>query len=354
MRALAVAALVLAAAVPSAASAKGLELGLANDPDGGGHRIRAIAPFGYRYQYLTGDVRGRSGWRYWDTHKSFVRRYVKESRRVHITPVFSYYTLQQSQPGLGSSESRAVRQNLADPGFVKAWLRDMKLALKSTGNTPAIFHFEPDFFGAIQYRHGDRATRQVRRIVHQIFALRNRVAPRVKLAYAVSVWGTHVDPVLDNPSLRKIDRMARRSVRFYRSLGVRWDVVFGEMDDRDSGYNEFENDDGGRSWWTKGDWDRHVRFYRRFHAGVRRPIVMWQVPLGNSTLDDSWKHYRDNKVETLLGDPKRTMLKRYTRAGVTAFLFGPGTEGCTTDRSDGGVFYRLARQYYRRGRLRLP
>lgn len=299
-------------------------------------------------------MRGQSGWRNWNENGSFVTRYVNESRRAHITPVLTYYALQQSEPGLGSAEDDAVEQNLGDRGFVRAWLSDIGLALKRTNGRRAILHVEPDFWGFVQQRHGDHAPRQVRRIARRIVALRDRYAPRVKLAYHLSVWGTNTDIVLQDTPLAQVDRLARRSVRFYRSLRARFDLVFAEMDDRDAGFNQVVNGDGGRSWWTTADYRRDVRFLSRFHAAVHRPLVVWQVPLGNSTLDDTWDHYRDEKVERLLADPDRTWLKRYARAGVAAFLFGAGADGCTTDETDGGVFDRLAKHYYRRGRVRLP
>ena len=43
-----------------------------------------------------------------------------------------------------------------------------------------------------------------------------------------------------------------------------------------------------------------------------------------------------------------------SEAGVVAFLFGAGADGATTDETDGGHFDRLARRYYRRGRVKLP
>jgi hypothetical protein len=352
VRAVVLAVAALGAATP-ASSARGLELGLADQPNGAAE-MRAVAPFGFRYQYLAGDVRGESGWRNWNPNGRFVTLYVKESRRAGIAPVFPYYTLQHSEPGLGSAEDEAIERNLSDRGFVDAWLADIELALRRTAGRRATLHLEPDLWGHLQQRHGDTAPRQARRLARRVVAIRNSVAPRVRLAYHVSIWGTGTDIVLQDTPLRQVGRLARRAARFYRSLGARFDLVFGEMDDRDAGFNQHVNGDGGRSWWTQGDYARHVRFFARFTRAARRPVVIWQVPLGNSRLDDSWGRYRDNKVETLLGDPKRVWLKRYARAGVIAFLFGAGAEGATTDETDGGLFDRLARRYYRRGRVELP
>ena len=351
MRALLLALAVLAVAAPPG-SAKGLQIGLQDDPNEAGG-LRSIAPFAYRYQYLSGDVRGQSGWRNWNPNGRFVTNYVRESKRAGITPVFSYYTIQQSEPGLGASEPDVVRQNLGNSAFVKAWLADIELALRRIGGNRAILQVEPDMWGYIQQRNRRRAPRNARRIARRIVKIRNRVAPKVELAYPVSIWGSGPDIVLDDTPLRRVPGLARRSAGFYRSLGARFDLVFGEMDDRDSGYNEVVNRDGGRSWWTQTDYERHVRFFANFTKAARRNAIIWQVPLGNSSQDNSNLHWRDDKVETLLDDPDRKWLDRYARAGVTAFLFGAGIEGGTTDETDGGLFHRLAKRYYDQGPVRL-
>ena len=353
MRRIALAALALGLAFPAAAPAKGLEIGLQDDPNEASG-LASIAPFAYRYQYLSGDIRGQSGWRNWNPNGSFVKNYVRESKRAGITPVFSYYTIQQSEPGLGRPEPEAVRENLGNRAFVKAWLADIELALKRIGGNRAILQVEPDMWGYIQQRHRRRAPRNVRRIARRIVRIRNRVAPKVQLAYPLSIWGSGPDVVYNDTPLEQIPKLARRSARFYRSLGARFDLVFGEMDDRDSGFNEVVGGDGGKSWWTEADYERHVRFFANFTKAARRKVMIWQVPLGNSTLDNSDKHWRDDKVETLLGDPDRRWLKRYADAGVVAFLFGAGIEGCTTDETDGGVFHRLAAAYYDEGLVPLP
>jgi hypothetical protein len=68
---------------------------------------------------------------------------------------------------------------------------------------------------------------------------------------------------------------------------------------------------------------------------------MWQIPLGNTlmrAMNNTWGHFQDNRVQTLIGQRKRTWLKRYRAAGVIALLFGGGADGttCACDaRGDG-------------------
>ena len=71
-------------------------------------------------------------------------------------------------------------------------------------------------------------------------------------------------------------------------------------------------------------------------------------------LNDTWGHYRDNRVQWLLGPGSRAHLKAYIDAGYAGFLFGGGADGTTSASTDGGYFDARARAYYKQGALKLP
>jgi hypothetical protein len=56
-------------------------------------------------------------------------------------------------------------------------------------------------------------------------------------------------------------------------------------------------------------------------------------------MDDTWGHYRDNRVQWLLGAGSGKHLRAYARAGVVALLFGGGADGttCACDAQRDGV-----------------
>src|SRR4029077_1747796 len=121
LAALALVALALTAAAPASTSTSKLpalpkgwprtmQIGLMDSPDGAA-RLRRSARFGFRYQYLAGGANTGQGWSTWNPDGSFVTRYVAESRRAGIVPVFSYYMLLQSSPG-GGDELHADLSNL--------------------------------------------------------------------------------------------------------------------------------------------------------------------------------------------------------------------------------------------------
>jgi hypothetical protein len=369
--------LVLACAVPASAALppapRGwparVELGLADQP-GGAAALRSAAPLGLRYQYLAGGVNTGSGWSTWNPSGTFVTRYVRESRAAHVTPVFTYYQLLQSRPA-GGGEAEADLRHLRTRATMRAWYRDFALFLRRAGafrTTRVVAHIEPDLWGYVQQRaRRDRAAsipaavsstglpslrglpNNASGVARAVVRLRDRLAPNVLLAYPVSVWGTGVDISLGDPPSREVDRLAARAAAFMRSLHARFDLSFAEFDDRDSGFNEKILGDRGASRWNAADFARHVRFLAGYVRASRTRVALWQIPLGNSRLPDTWGRYRDNRVEWLLEGTPYAHLRAYSRAGAIGFLFGGGAEGTTSARTDGGLFFARARDYYRSG-----
>jgi len=316
-------------------------IGVADQPGGAAQLRGAVA---MRYQYLAGGVNTGSGWSTWDPGGSFVSRYVAESRAARIVPVFTYYQLLQSRDDACSGgEDRADLCRLRDASLMGTYWADLRLALQRMhGSSPVVLHVEPDMWGYLE-QHGQRllAARFARRVI----ALRDRYARNVVLAYHDSVWGTKEDPTYSKPSLAHMASLGARSARWYRSLHARFDLVFADVADRDAGFREKILGDGGKSRWDAQDFSRRDAYLRALARGTRRPVAVWQIPLGNSTLDDTWTHFRDNRVEGWLGD--RTALARLRDDGVVALLYGAGAEGDTTAQTDGGLFLRLARAYER-------
>jgi hypothetical protein len=350
-----------------------LELGLTSAPGGAAH-VRALH-VGYRYVYLSGGVDTGHGWSTWNPDGTFVSRYVDESHAAGRTPVLTYYQLVQSRPGDGShapGEAAKALANLDDPPLMREYFDDLSLALRraqaSAHGRPVVLHLEPDLWGYVQQRaRNDDAARVPAAVgrtgdprlaglpdtaagfARAVVRLRDQLAPDVALGFHMSTWGTGVDPVLQDPSLRAVDRLAARSAKFYASLHAPFEAIFVDPADRDDGFDDKINGDNGRSRWTRGDYARDVRWLAGVHRATGRPLVAWQIPLGNRRLPNTWGRFRDTHVQALLGD--RGLLRRYRDAGVVALLFGGGADGTTTDRTDGGLFARLARRYAR-ARLR--
>ncbi|MGO9959805.1 MAG: hypothetical protein ACLP50_28165 [Solirubrobacteraceae bacterium] len=316
-----------------------------SDPPGDAQRLAERAPVDARYQYLAGGVNTGHGWATWNPDGTFASMYVSESIAAHVIPVLTYYQLLQSQPAVGSDELQKDLSNLRDPATMRAYWTDYELLLRRVGDAAgdhlAIIHIEPDLWGYLEQAH---AIALARSFAHTLIALRDRLAPHVLLAWHLSVWGTGEDPTYAKPSLAQTDQLAARSAAFYEALDARFDLVFNDVTDHDAGF--YQHVEGNpNTWWGPADFRRLDVYLSGFTRRTRSPVVLWQLPLGDTLLNDTWGHYRDNRLQWWFDDPSGSHLRATRDAGVIGLLFGGGATGTTSDQTDGGFFYRLARRY---------
>jgi len=379
-----------------------LQLGMSSGPGDAAH-MRGSAPFGLRSQYLAGGANTGTGWSTWNTDGAFVTYYAQDSADHGIRSIFDYYMLLQSQPAIGATEGAKDFNNLNNEATMRAYFADLKLFfMRAAPFAPGsvVLHFEPDLWGFLQQRSaGDDATTVSARVgatgvselaglpdnaaglARAVLRLRDQYAPGVLVAYHLSVWGTGNDILYSDPSEATVDSLAVRAANFYTSLGASFDLVFTDPSDRDAGFKQYIYGDGGASWWSDSDYARNTRFVARFNAGIAKPVVLWQVPMGNTkmrAMNNSWDHYQDNHVEWFLEDAGRAHLSAVANAGVVAIVFGRGADGatCACDSAndgvtdppaingntraslsaddDGGYFRSVAAAYYAGGALALP
>ncbi|MGE3077107.1 MAG: hypothetical protein AB7N24_20455 [Dehalococcoidia bacterium] len=392
-----------AAGLPGAPANWPTQLGIGVSDAPGGAAQLGSEGFAFRYQYLAGGANTGSGWQSWEADGKFVEHYIEESERAAVIPVFSYYMVRQSEPGSTMQEQDGVKANLVSDSTMRSIFDDLAAFFRSAGaatNSTVVLHFEPDLWGYIeqQSKNDDASTVKISvgssgqpdvvglpdtasGLARAVLRLRDLYAPNVLVSYHFSAWGTGIDPLYANPSDQTLDELSERSVDFYHSLGAEFDLGFAEMTDRDAGFKEDVYGDHGASWWDEADFANNVTLLGNFVQGTGLRVVLWQLPFGNTvmrSMDNSWDHYQDNKVEWLLGDRSYSHLRAYMNAGVIGLLFGRGADGatCACDAAgdgitnpapingndalatsaddDGGYFRERASEYLSTGGLLLP
>lgn len=321
-----------------------LVLGVTNSP-GEAHALRSNARVDARYQYLSGGVNTGDDWTHWNPNGTFASMYVRESIAQDMIPVLTFYELLQSKPSVGGDESARDLSNLRNRGTMRAYWADYSLLLRrvaqSAGGHTVVIHVEPDLWG---YLEQARATKLACSFAQRLIALRNRLAPHALLAWHLSTWGTGEDPTYSKPSAAHMDALAAKSAAFYASLHAHFDLVFNDVTDRDAGfYQHVENNP--HTWWGPADFVRHDEYIAGFTRRTHEAVVLWQLPVGDTNLNDTWDQYRDNRLQWWLDNPAGAHLKATRDAGVVGLLFGGGADGTTEATTDGGLFYRLARRY---------
>ncbi|MFK7803895.1 MAG: hypothetical protein AB8G95_19840 [Anaerolineae bacterium] len=340
----------------------------------------------YRQQYLSGGA--GTGWTTWNQNGNFPKFYIEGTMAQGKTPIFTYYNICQSGHGGGgngghpcySQEQNTIRDNLSSAGTMRAYWDDLKLFYEKAAEFPSqtvILHVEPDMWGQTQLlAPNDDANQYPYSVMvsgsghpdlggipntlpgfaQALFRLRDATnANNVLVVYHVSTWGTSKDFVYSDPNDAELRGLADQSVKFYQSLGQGFDLTFFEMRDRDAGYYQHVWN-LPQAWWQPNDFDNHINWIGRYTDMTGQKVMIWQIPYGNTkrpVMNNTWAHYQDNIVETLLGEADFKTLKRYKDSGVVALIFGQGAAGttcpCDSDNDgsvdDGGYFYEVASNY---------
>jgi hypothetical protein len=74
---------------------------------------------------------------------------------------------------------------------------------------------------------------------------------------------------------------------------------------------------------------------------VGKPFFLWQLPLGNSYQNNTYQHYKDQRVELLFAH-----IAEVRDAHVVGMLFGSGETAQTYVESDGGLLIGKTKQHY--------
>jgi hypothetical protein len=168
-----------------------------------------------------------------------------------------------------------------------------------------------------------------------MIAMVRKYAPNAKVGLHASAWMTNIDVGGNTDPMLDVVGEANKAGDFLKACGAdQADFVVVEMSDRDAGYYAKQGD-------THAFWDVTNATLPNFHQiftwakavaeRVGRPLVWWQLPVGNLNLDDTPTHYRDNRVDYLFAHTDEVV-------GTHAVLmaFGPGADDQTDPGTDNG------------------
>ncbi len=307
-------------------------------------QVNSGVPWNYVYQYITYDwyVNGWGG--------NFVGRFVNQAWNKGYVPLISVYMMLGLPPTCGESAS-CYANKLQNPTAVSAYLAALQEAARQAqGSHPVIFHLEPDFYGYMQQLSNssnrpagvlpdDPSSYPValnlagypntlagfgRRMVDVI----HMTAPNALVAPAASMWATNGDPNAVTPA--QAINMGQRTAAFIDGMGgAQSDLLVGEWSDRDAGSGE-------RPWWDDTNLSlprptRAILWENALSAAAHKRLLLWQMPVGNMSLDNTCDHYRDNRAAYVFQHPRDLV-----DAGVMGVLFGGGATCQTQVTTDGG------------------
>lgn len=344
----------------AAALPPGLNFGLGSEPKDLGWMTGSGVPWRYRYAYLSAGVNTGNGWETWNSPAGqYATFYMQASSANGYIPVFSYYELLQSNPSTGTNESDRDFSNLNNLATMSAYYANFTLLMQKAGayGQLVIVQVEPDLWGYLEQRANNGSPATLTASVassgnsdlagipdtaqgfgEALLHLRDKYAPNALLAIHASLWATKRDLGSDTDPTLDPNVVADQTAAFLNAAGVAsnpygstFDLVFNDVADHDSGYSGI--------WWdrtnaTLPNFSRWLTYMARLHADTGRPLIVWQVPVGNQfflTMNNTDGHYQDNRAEYFLSQPQDL-----AAAGIAAVLFGKANGGQTNYTDDKG------------------
>jgi hypothetical protein len=339
----------------------------------GGDATAAKPGFHLRYQYIAGALApdpgcydparpdavgcGTEWWGTWQWDAlppgQFVRDFVARAEADGLLPMLTtYLILPASGVAEGTPEATVAAR---DAAFMARYLRDFRFLLRQIGTARALVHLEPDFWGYAQHAaiaagtdaaglpaavasadpvecagEPDTIAGLGRCLVHMV----RRHAPNALVALHGSGWASQRDCILnDDPTLDVAAEAAKTAAFLAACGGAEADLVVVDIADRDAGWRESQGQD---AWIDPTDanlpsYAQVFRWSRALADGAGKPVLFWQVPVGNTGLPDRTNAWRDNKVEYFFAHPDRV-----AEGGAIGMAFGAGDGAQTTPESDGG------------------
>ncbi|MFF4487578.1 RICIN domain-containing protein [Streptomyces sp. NPDC001544] len=245
--------------------------------------------------------------------------------------------------GDGPGEVKAI--NRAD--LLTRYMNDYRFFLQKIGNSHDAIDIEPDFWGYVRSL-GDphKVAAQVTAanpkdcgsqensaagLSRCLISMAHKYAPNTTVGFHLTCWDWQNN--------------TQGCVKDYASLGAKnADFLVSDVSDRDAGWYAQPAHGGRDTFWTDQKAADSLKFYKTMAESVGKPVVLWQIPVGNMAQNNTLNHYKDDKVDWLFGH-----MGQVANAHVAGLLFGAGQQEQTSVETDGGNLISKTITYHNSG-----
>jgi hypothetical protein len=296
---------------------------------------------------------GNGDWTSWNSPPcDYVCVVANRAKAVGAIPMYTYY--QMANDGDGNISV------VNDAAFMATYWSRLKLMFQDIAalKTPALVHFEPDFWGYAERTAPGSDPTKLAAVVSSnpdcamlpntvtgyagcLIAMARKYAPNAYVGFSPSPWGGNTTADV---------------VAFMNAVGAQAaDFIVAQTLDRDSGCFEATPQSSyctrtGSGWYwdetnqTHPNFQDHLAEIQAFHSGIGNlPIIWWQTPEGvpSTATGGTPSHYRDNRMHYFL-----THTAELTAVGGLGVVFGTGENHQTNITTDGGQFQSLSGTYW--------
>lgn len=264
-------------------------------------------------------------------------------------PVFTYYMI---LPASGLQEGTTEVAAINDQTFLTTYFNDWRFLLQKIGNSQAMLHLEPDFWGFVRALDSNPAN-----VPAKVNASNpvdcgsaaqypdNAAGFAQCMIHMARVYAPHATVGIHAPGWTfSQPGDAQATVNFLLALGAdKGDFIVNDPSDRDAGYYEtvLNRPD---AWWDDAKAATYLAWIKAVTDQLGKPAVLWQIPLGNSSGNNTPGQYKDNRVEYFFSH-----MGELRDANIVGLMFGAGEGQQTTPETDGGLLFCSATQDYVQG-----
>jgi hypothetical protein len=280
------------------------------------------------------------------------------------TPMFTYYEiLQTALETLTNFQEGKQEATVAanDVGIMTRYFNDWRFLLQKVGQTLAILHIEPDFWGYAEQAGADptqlpaavasgNATdcgsmpNTIAGMGKCMVAMVRKYAPHALVGLHASAWASNMDVALNTNAGLDVAGEATKVATFLAACGESdADLVIVEASDRDAGY--YQTVQNRNTWWdatnaTLPSFHQDFAWVKALTEALGKPALYWQMPLGNMSQNNTANHYKDNRVDYFFAH-----WSEVAGAHAIGAAFGAGAGDQTLPETDGMHLITLTQGY---------
>jgi hypothetical protein len=328
------------------------------------------APFDVRYAYVGGrfapssdaysasscqDEWGKNWWGCWKSPPGNIvpwlqARVTKATYKGSPRPqkmFWTWFAMHQLGDLAGQGDTTGAVGALNRADLLTLYMNEYRFFLQKVGKSRDMIDIEPDFWGfarsqgnphqlpaqvtAANPKDCGSQENSVAGLARCLIAMARKYAPNAGVGLHLTCWDWSSN--------------MQGCVKDYADLGAKnADFLVADVSDRDAGWYALPANGGSNAFWTDQKAAANLKWYKTMAESTGKPVVLWQIPLGNMAQNNTDKHYKDDKVDWFFAH-----MDQVANAHVAALLFSAGQEEQTTIETDGGNLIRKTIAYHNSG-----
>lgn len=260
---------------------------------------------------------------------------------------WTWYSLRDLGDLAGSGDGPGEVKAINRVDLLTRYMNDYRFFLQKIGASHDMIDLEPDFWGYVRSL-GDphQVAAQVTGanpkdcgsqensaagLTRCLISMARTYAPNTTVGMHLSCWDWQSN--------------TQGCAKDYANLGAQnADFLVGDVSDRDAGWYAQPAHGGYDNFWTDQKAAAMLGFCKTMAESVGKPVVLWQIPVGDMKQNNTLNHYKDDKVDWFFAH-----MDQVANAHVAGLLFGAGQQEQTSIETDGGNLISKTVAYHNSG-----